>query len=429
MNPAPHVPVNFLKAGGAAFFSARCIALLLEYEYNPDEFGTYDSTAQRLSQARQEVADWEARGRTPPHPDPRTMELGRPMSDPDHYESGHLMMNTTMQGTRGDPCTNFTLGHADNLYPCMPHQGGATDPGSEHNRWTCDEVDVPNSRGAPRSTYPGSEMEMDADRRTAALLRRRQEELQAEGRGQNLGRMALGTEAERQQALAEAEAARAAALGGREALPPDKQIDGSSAAECINNFRKGGAAGLRSHAADEETIQRNEALARGENPDGTPRADMPPRRPGESPEDYRARLRSDAAAAEAATGPTAAELESANRSAGQYDRRLREERERYNSLANPTREDYERLQERQRRVDEANERCRAAERAHAETSAAAGAASGASTRAESANCRANQGRALQANPDAGRDGRRPAPWPDLPRPGGGGGDGGTVDVD
>lgn len=287
--PAPHVPVNFLLAGGGAFFSARCIALLAEYGYQPEEFGTYENTLSHLRQCRQEVADWRRAGSPAPGPDARTQELGRPVSDPNHYQSGHLGMNSCHQDTRGRPCTNFVDGHEMDQYPCMPHQGSALDAGSEHNRWTVREVDVPLSRGEPRSTYPASEMSQDANRRTEQLLKERQETLQAQGRGENLGRMALGTEAERQAALAEAQGAQGAGVDG-EMLPEDQRIDGTSAADCINNFREGAVSGLRAHAADEETIARNDAAACGEYPDGSPLPGMPRRNAGETQEQYQQRL-------------------------------------------------------------------------------------------------------------------------------------------
>lgn len=345
--PAPHVPVAFLKAGGSSFFSAKCIALLLELGYHPDDFGSYDSVRERLQQKRKSV---ETHTGDIKNLDPHDAEFGQPTSNrAGHYQAGHLGMNGQRQKKRGDTCSNVVAGHDLGLYPCMPHQGSAMVQGTEHNRTTVREIDVARHGRNTNDPIPADVMSAEDDMRTQQQIQARRESLQAQGKGQNIGRMQSGTEAEKAKALAEAEAVRAKALNGKEVAK--NQIEGDTAADCINNFRKGAEAGMRDHAKNSNTIAENEAAALGLRPPppGTPRPDMPKSNPGETPAAYQARLKK----------------EWANKPGLSQNQRA----------------------QRQGRVESVRQ----------------------------ANCRAQQGRAIAADPNTQRDGRVPSDWPSLPR--------------
>ncbi len=288
--PPPHVPVAFLKAGGSSFFSAKCIALLLELGYHPDDFGSYNSVRNRLKQTREKVKTGQV-GNTPG--DAHDREFGEPTSNrAGHYQAGHLGMNAQRQTKRGDNCSNVVAGHDCGLYPCMPHQGSAMVQGTEHNRTTVREIDVARHGRNTNDPLPAETMSAEDDMRTQQQIAERTESLQEQGKGQNIGRMQSGTEAEKAQALAEAEQVRSKA-DPKEKLPEGEQISGDTAAECINNFRKGAENGMRKEVSKEDTIEKNENAALGKDKNGNPRPGMKPAKDGETSEEYQARLKKD----------------------------------------------------------------------------------------------------------------------------------------
>lgn len=92
------------------------------------------------------------------------------------------------------------------------------------------------------------------------MIARRREQQQREGEAYG-----LGDDEWSERDYAEGESGDAADGGDGDApkdvMPEDKKIDGDSAEECINNFRKGAVSGLRAHASDEETIAARRAEA------------------------------------------------------------------------------------------------------------------------------------------------------------------------
>jgi hypothetical protein len=404
--PAPHVPVAFLNKGGLSFFSDNCIEQLAKYGYEPEDFGSYDHVAERLRSAREKCADPDAgKPGHPPAPTDRERELGKPMGDKDHYESGHLGMNTCMQGKRGDPCSNFVSGHDDGLYPCMPHQGSATDPGSEHNVWTAAELDVTSQAGKnPRDTYPAGKMSDDADARTKALLDKRPEIPQPTGNESTTGggppKPATG--AVDPQAKAEAAKARANEKGR---MPEDERVDGETAEDCINNFRKMGEAGMKKHISDQATIDKNRGIA------GTAK--------------QREDAEKDAAAKKAVADDAREKLQGPKDS-------LRSQKGALTKAQNagqgvPTEEQAAKIDAAQAKVDAKEKEVADLQAKYDAAAEEASTAKGVATRRRNADCRANQGEAIQTGQPfpappkekvhPSDDGKYPKPWDNFAKDG------------
>lgn len=282
-----HTPIQLLKAGGNAFFSAACIALLSQLGYNMEEFGTHESVLNYLRRCRQRRREGRTRstGRTA-----REHQLGAPWfvpgSDPPRrnpasFESGHLMMNGTQQGRRGDACSNLTDGHDDSLYPCMPHQGPAGIQGTVHNENTAMEYNQAGANGAqPNGNYANAsssqaahaQCQQDCQSRIDHVVGRRRDELgQPQGQAANQGSDANDPNPNG----AAAAGAAGSAAPGSGAMPgtnADGKVDGNTAEECIENFRKFGEAAMKQHASSDETIAANQAAAGSATPADYPAA-------------------------------------------------------------------------------------------------------------------------------------------------------------
>ncbi len=282
MTGPAQTPMNLLKGGGSGFFSDACKALLQKAGYDPDDFGSYDHTLERLQNSRlkvkaetaaklgdkarpdQQLSEKENaqiekwKNEKPPAfpPTDREKELGQPYwhpkygppsVNPNHYQAGHLKMNTTHQGSRNDPCTNVVDGHSCNDYPCMPHKGMASDPNSEHGQWTADEYDVPeNSPKGGSTPMKGGSAENDAacDKRLDDHLKRQEEKKQgASGGGANApsANAQAGVPGQAAQSDPAMKDKMAQAKKGQ-----GVEVDGQTAAECINNFRKLAEAQMKS---------------------------------------------------------------------------------------------------------------------------------------------------------------------------------------
>jgi hypothetical protein len=396
----------YLKAGGLSFFSDRCIELLAKFGYEPEDFGSYDHVKERLSEARRKVADADAGKPGATIPTEREKQLGKPMDDPDHYESGHLGMNTCMQGKRGDPCSNFVSGHDDGMYPCMPHQGSATDPGSEHNRWTAAELDA--GKGDPeakvRGEYPKEKMDADADQRTKDLLKDRGEVKQPSGTDVTTGggpAKSATSAVDPQKAAADAKA-RAAQ---KERMPEDSRVDGETADDCINNFRKGGESGMKKHISDPETIKKNRQAA-GTAQERQEKADA-------------------AAAKQKEADAAAAELRKEQSALGGKRAAVTKAQDAAQGV--PTKEQADKIDAAQQSADEKAAKVAELKAKHDDLQEKASAAQGVSTKMENANCRAIQGEAIRtgqpyppppADPVHPSDaGKYPKPWDKFPREG------------
>jgi hypothetical protein len=397
--PVPHVPVMFLKAGGLSFFSDKCIELLAKAGYEADDFGSYDHVKDRLSAAREKCADPDKAKQGPPvGPTEREKELGKPMGHPDHYESGHLGMNTCMQGQRGKPCSNFVDGHNDGQYPCMPHQGSALDPGSEHNRWTAREVDARKSENAPpgaeaRGEYPKDAMDKDADARTEALLKEREAKKQAAGTDvkttSDTGKPTVGSVAEQMEAKKKANNNEPV-----KRMDEADRVQGETAADCINNFRKMGEAGMKKELEKQDVIDRNKKAA------------------GTQAERDAAKAKAEASKKTADTAKAQHEQEQAAEKKTQADADAARK-----AAGNPATKAQADAIEKADAAHEAQKQKTAAAQANADATAEqASKDKGASSRMENSKCRAEQGERLRDGTD-NEDGRYPKDWDDLPRQG------------
>ena len=394
--------MNFLKAGGTTFFSAKCIALLAEYGYEADDFGSHEHVSNRLKTARDRTAAFDqakADGKNPPpppEPTRRERELGAPTNDPvNTYQAGHLSTNTCMQNERDNPCSNFVYGYDTGVAPCMPHQGDATVAGTEHNRWTQREFDIPNNRpGAqPRGPYTG-DPDADADARTRALLAERGKRPQPTGTEVPAGAGPTAASTADPNA-ASAPGGSAAKDAGKPVMEESQKITGNDAAECINNFRKGAEAGMRSNASDNETIKKNRETA------GT--------------QAERDAAKKSAEAAEARAAKTNDELRSANGSVGGHTTSVNNAQRAASDPPTPAQQKV--IDERQANLDRAvANRDAVAARADADN-AAAGQARGRHTRMQNAHCRAEQGERIQEGASGELGPRNPGRWRDLPRDG------------
>ncbi|RZO66319.1 MAG: hypothetical protein EVA89_00460 [Sandaracinaceae bacterium] len=266
--PAPHTPVNFLKAGGMGGFSAKCIQLLAECGYHPDDFGNHAYVQDRLKQARQKRKEYLEQCKqdgvrpSPNGPDPHTAFLAR-------CQSGHLTQDALMRGkgSRGDCCANHsppgsdTRGYHTDAAPCMPMATygptGQKSIGSDHwavgrNESAQHAGTTPASSGLssgspvsstqlgamsqentaivtpnpPRSSHPTH----DAALKSAKWDKNKQAQA-----AQRKGGIALRKQA-RSAALVE-DAAAAEAGEAQGAAGDSAAFDGNTAAECIEAFR------------------------------------------------------------------------------------------------------------------------------------------------------------------------------------------------
>lgn len=230
--PAPHVPVNFLKAGDMGGFSADCVAALAQCGYAPEDFGSHEHVANECAQARirrQEYVARQAAAGQPvdPHgPDARTAMLAQ-------CNSSHLSQNALFQGgERNDSCANHPTapGYHCNMAPAMPVQAFAPDsntaaPGSNHEL-VSDNERLQNQRAGAGNAVNANQLSVNA-RENAAI--------------------ATGTDAKTGAPVnvPAASEARAAALasgpsgaGGGSAAGGAGSISGSTAAECIEAYRQ-----------------------------------------------------------------------------------------------------------------------------------------------------------------------------------------------
>jgi len=401
--PAPHTPVNFLKAGTSMAFSAKCIALLAKAGYEPEDFGDYKHVQDRLRAAREKVNKYDG-----------DVAAGRPTDSPpptDHErflascQSGHLAQDAIHReggsDNRGNPCANRVDGYRDTEAPCMPHQGSAQDAGTQHNEISNLETNQPRARVNPETgkplerdqPYDPADADADADERCRQTLNNTDRPNQPTGQGQAGGQGATvgsgGAD----------DAADASATDGASAGPVDPaapgDIDGETAADCINAFRKHAFQAMKQNC--EDSAAENRATANG----GADRTN----RQGAA---HRSNLKRKAQAAREKEQAAKAELTSANRSRGQTERRRRESEQALNAAesnaSNPPtaaqQAEIDRLDtqlgEREQSARAARQRASDAETAHDSASRTASTAQSAHSRAANALCRAQQGERLAA---------------------------------
>ncbi|MBZ4397895.1 hypothetical protein [Myxococcus sp. AS-1-15] len=270
----PHTPLLYLEMGGSNFFSERCQALLIQAHLNPDWFGSYSTVGNVCSDAKAKCSRWDGatqaerdRGFTEnPGPPATQTPLERPTTG-DRYlnqcQSGHLVRDSNFREAgrstdglgrraRGDPCRNLVDGYQEEQAPAVPMQGAAFNPQHEHGLHTRNEnadsarqLERNLAEGRPEEEYPQEARQRDEDGRTQSYLDDHQEKWrtaerealnQPPGAGSSSGAGAGGS------------ATSAAGPGGAEGAglgkvtapncAPGDVVEGRSAAECINSWRR-----------------------------------------------------------------------------------------------------------------------------------------------------------------------------------------------
>ncbi|HJL19802.1 MAG TPA: hypothetical protein RMH99_29330 [Sandaracinaceae bacterium LLY-WYZ-13_1] len=398
--PAPHTPINMVKGGNSLFFSAKCVALLAQCGYSPDDFGTYDQVQKRCATARDkcELYDAQVRARqqaiaggaseseAPEVTAPEPSDHERFLAD---CQSGHLAQDASMRNSRddddnpgrGNPCANDGRvdGYETRLAPCMPHQGAADEPGTQHHLVSVMENDQPVAHEGLRRNgdYPRQNLDDDCHARTEAALQWRRE---------NAGSWNLAADNGSPNDPPQITDASAAAYfegtdpkEGAELQGTPKELTGETAADCIESFREAGEAEMK--AKCQRDLEKNQATANG-GPDRT----------DEEGRAYREELAQRAADDAEAEAEAHDELVSARRSAGQRHRRMREAYEAY--AANPSPENEQRLQDKTNAYWQSQARVSEAQRAHTQAADQASDSRRAHNRARYAQCRYEQGQRL-----------------------------------
>ncbi len=443
--PTPHTPINFLKAGGNAMFSAECIAALAKCNYEPEDFGSYDQVSKRIDKARAKTSaydEWVAKGRPAtrpkdfdkdypkrgPWPPPAPTDRERWLST---CQAGHLGQNACRQRGRGDPCSNLVDGYQDNLAACMPHQGQAfgannlprTD--TEHGWWTQHEQDSPvhrldanyQPRGregaptrdnlgyvenggrapAPNCQYTQDEMRSDDRARTREFLERHKDSRPAPTSAQPQGgTQSGGTGAASGVAGAKGVAANSNAPSGGGG---PRVITGSDAAECISNFKEMAEDAMRRKCADDVEANREEANG------------GPGRTPAQG-EAHRAALRDRYERSALNHDLASREAEHMRRSRGQRARHYEDARDR--AWADPTPANQAALQRERAAYAQSIRETRASEAREARYMSERRQNAAAYNSAREANCLADQGERIRAG-QARVDGRSPGVVNEAPQ--------------
>lgn len=270
--PAPHTPVNFLRAGDLGGFSAACLKLLAQAGYSPDDFGNHKYVQARIRQAkmaRQNYVDQQrAAGKPvdPMGPDPHTAMLSR-------SQSGHLNQDAMFRapGGRGDACSNNlppqgdARGYDSSSAPCMPMQTHGGTIGKSRNaigspHWAVSQNEA-DQRGDPANrNRPLTQAEMSQQCRSNTALctggnrpdyAAQMGDVKQNRQAEAVSRRRMGEDTRRGSA-AEVKGGGAggasAAAGAGGAGAASGAISGNSAAECIDNFRKAGMERMRQDA-------------------------------------------------------------------------------------------------------------------------------------------------------------------------------------
>ncbi|GEN05571.1 hypothetical protein SAMN05443572_101884 [Myxococcus fulvus] len=292
----PHTPLLYLEMGGSNFFSEQCQALLIQAHLNPDWFGSYSTVGKTCSDAKAKCSRWDGatqaerdRGFTEnPGPPATQTPLERPTTG-DRYlnqcQSGHLVRDSNFReagrstdglsrSARGDPCRNLVDGYREDHAPSVPMQGAASNPQHEHGLHTRNEnADSARQRernlaeGHPEEQYPQGARQRDEDGRTQSYLDDHQEKWrtaereardQPPGAGSSSGAGAGGS-ATSAAGPGDAEGAGLGKVTAPNCAPGDV-VDGSSAAECINSWRRKAEAQMKQDVM--ASIKKNKLASR-----------------------------------------------------------------------------------------------------------------------------------------------------------------------
>ena len=432
--PKPaHTPVNFLKGGGNAVFSTDCINLLSDVGFSPDDFGTHNALSERQKALRaraKRVLD-ASRENQERHGGPLTgaaaarRETAQRQND---VEIAHMGQNGAKQRQRGNPCSNMVTGHDEGEYPCVRlggpafGKGGTIDESTEHGHQSANEVKQARAGDPPRkvdasqkgekrkdgtppdakSVYPADQMAKDERARCQDVCKERAKRSGKTG-SQDAGAMPPEPSQKQRDSLE----AYDNALKNRntEKDQPPTEIDGETAAECMDTFHKMGVAAMNKKC--EESVADNEKRA------GTPEQRRKAREAAEAAEKRADDLSGDAKKAQK-------ELESANRQAGQLNSEKNSRAKLKEDGKTPVDQaKYDQLQKDRaasdKRVADAQAACDAegtgAGADHAKAQREAQTARTKSSTMDNAHCKAEQGKTLKSGKGVRKDGRVPGGKP------------------
>lgn len=265
-------PVNYLKGGGAAMFSAACIKAMLKCALNPNWFGSYAHVKEKvIKPARDKCRAWDQASQ----PDRNAGKLETPTAE-DRYlakcSSGHLLRDSNYResGGRGNPCKSLVDGYETTRAPSTTHWGSADNSNGEHGKVTINENNQSRqqrernaAKNAP-DTYPAGQRARDESARVAAYVsdhqrqwRQSEEEWRNQKRGAGTAQGATGTHA---QTTAASDSGANGPASKPLPTPPDaKAIDGdmAKAAACINNWRKKAEKAMKQKCQDD--LEKNKA--------------------------------------------------------------------------------------------------------------------------------------------------------------------------
>jgi len=303
MTGPAQTPVLFLKAGGSAFFSADCQALLIAAKLNPDWFGSYDKVNKQIQDAKTKCANFD---RLTPAAQARVPAARRPTPE-DRFladsTAGHLIQDGVYRRSRdgannpgrNNPCARLVDGYVHGNAPAVPTQGTGPskvagsvefDVGVQENRQRRVAGGWPPTATSPgpgnpppaNPVYSSGQMTTDENARSSTLVNRQQQQWdnvmarRPETSGAQVAGSGLGG-AVNPNNPAEVERARAA-VGAKPIVEPTGvpggAVTGNTAEECINNWRERAKDAMKAEALDAEIARQSAAARRAAADPGLP---------------------------------------------------------------------------------------------------------------------------------------------------------------
>jgi hypothetical protein len=276
-SPPVQTPILVTKAGGLNGFSLACVMKLIEQGIDPDAFGSFNETRDKITKARQKCKEAKEKlgDKYDPmkDPDPATARLAR--SDP-----GHMSQNALYQTKRGDACTNHggnppesfgSMCYDEHEAPCMPHaahwtpssgRSSVTQIGTTHWRvgrnesewWKGDPGADPPRPAVPPGGTVGPDQIAACSKETAGIAADGPTDYRDKVKPKR--RMGTATRNANQDAALKKAAAEdlsknkykledpkdATGVDGQKGAEPsnsaNKLIDGDTAEDCIENYRR-----------------------------------------------------------------------------------------------------------------------------------------------------------------------------------------------
>jgi hypothetical protein len=236
-------------AGGAGVFSAACVKALAEAGLEPDDFGSYSHSRDKIRAAKRRVMEAKI-----------AKKNGQPAEVSAHdqllaqSETGHLQQNALFQRglTRGDACQNERPGPGGAGAPCYdfagapcgPHPSGTTPKKVGTTHWAVggNEASVREGR-APGDPVPASDCQA-VSKETARITAKGADRQSVEGLAHHDQRRRDKEAGARAASAGEVQAKQAKAVDADSAAGKGV-VEGETAEECIDNFVKIGTEQMR----------------------------------------------------------------------------------------------------------------------------------------------------------------------------------------